>query len=87
MKKPSAPVENVPVLSRRSLLGATAAASALAALEVRAQAPAAPTAQAPAPAQLPGRFELEELSVAALQARMQAGQERARSLTETYLAR
>ena len=85
MKKPTPPGETAPVLSRRSLLGATAAASALAALDVRAQTPA-PTPQ-PTPAPAPGRFELEELTVAELQARMQSGKESARSLTEKYLAR
>jgi amidase len=35
----------------------------------------------------PQAFDLEELTIAALQQRMQAGQETARSLTEKYLAR
>ncbi|MBF5046441.1 amidase [Aggregicoccus sp. 17bor-14] len=90
MKKPTSPGDaSLPSLSRRTLLGATAAAGALAALDVRAQTPAPQPAApaAPAPAAAAARFELEEVTVAELQARMQAGRESARSLTEKYLAR
>jgi amidase len=87
MKKPTPPGEPSPVLSRRSLLGATAAASALVALDVRAQAPAAPAPQPSQPPRPPARFELEEVTVAELQQRLQSGAESARSLTEKYLAR
>jgi amidase len=78
-------------LSRRALLGAAAAGSALAALEpARAAAPAgpsAPTPGAPVPPLRPAPFALEEVGVAELQRRMAAGEETARSLAEKYLAR
>lgn len=88
MKKPS-----TSGLSRRAFLGGAAAASTLAALDVHAQAPAA----APAPAREAERssgaasrstpFELEESSLADLQAGLTSGKYTARSLTERYLAR
>jgi amidase len=47
----------------------------------------AASASAPARQQPPVRFDLEEVTVAALQQRMQTGQESARSIAEKYLAR
>jgi amidase len=75
-------------LSRRTFLGAAAAASALVTREAEAQTPAPNTArptEAPAPRATP--FELEEVTVAELQAGLASGKYTARSLTERYLAR
>jgi amidase len=47
----------------------------------------APSTTPPAPAPVPQAFDLEEMSIAELQRRMQSGQETARSLAEKYLAR
>lgn len=85
MKKPSSSG-----LSRRAFLGGAAAASTLAALDVQAQAPAvAPAREAERPAAAPRStpFELEEISLADLQAGLASGKYTARSLTERYLAR
>jgi len=62
-------------LSRRTLLGGTAAATALATLDVQGRAAAAEP------------FELEEATVAQLQAAMQSGAHTAQGLAERYLAR
>jgi amidase len=48
---------------------------------------AAASAPAPARRQLTARFDLEEVTAAALQQRMETGQESARSIAEKYLAR
>jgi amidase len=89
MKKPSSAGGNSQGLSRRTLLGATAAASTLVTLHAHAQAPArAPEPPAPAgPAPHPAPFELEEISIAELQAGLASGKYTARALTERYLAR
>jgi amidase len=86
MKKPDLPGSPPPGLSRRAFLGGTAAATALVTLEAQAQAPSTPAAPTP-PAATPRRFELEEATVAELQAAMQAGQHTAHGLAERYLAR
>lgn len=86
MKKPDLPGSPPPGLSRRAFLGGAAAATALVTLEAQAQAPSTPAAPTP-PAATPRRFELEEATVAELQAAMQAGQHTAHGLAERYLAR
>jgi amidase len=83
MKKPNLPGSPSPSLSRRAFLGGTAAATALVTLDSHAQAPAAP-ATAPASARA---FELEEATVADLQAAMKSGKHTAHGLAERYLAR
>ena len=81
MKKPNPTGSPSPGLSRRVFLGGTAAATALVTLDSHAQAPA------PAPAPASKAFELEEATVADLQAGMQSGRYTAQALTERYLAR
>ncbi|NVJ18831.1 amidase [Myxococcus sp. AM010] len=77
MKKTAASPGASVGLSRRVLLGGTAAATALASLEVSASA--APTPARP--------FELAEATVADLQAAMKTGALTAQGLAERYLAR
>jgi amidase len=77
MKKPNPTGSPSPGLSRRLFLGGAAAATALVTLDSQAQAPA-PASKA---------FELEEATVADLQAGMQSGRYTAQALTERYLAR
>ncbi|MCI0573269.1 MAG: amidase [Myxococcaceae bacterium] len=76
-------------LSRRSLLGAAAAAGALVALDADAQAsePVRGPDAAPRARPVGRRFELEEATVAGLQEQMASGKESAHSLAERYLAR
>ncbi|MCP3060318.1 amidase [Myxococcus sp. K38C18041901] len=66
-------------LSRRAFLGGTAAATALATLESSASPDATKS--------LPAPFELEEATVADLQAGMREGKYTAHGLTERYLSR
>jgi amidase len=88
MKKPTSPGGNPQALSRRTFLGAAAAASALVTLDAEAQTPAPGSARpAEAPAQRTTPFELEEATIAELQAGLTSGKYTARSLTERYLAR
>ncbi|WP_163988531.1 amidase [Pyxidicoccus caerfyrddinensis] len=88
MKKPTPPGSPSAGLSRRAFLGGTAAATALVTLDSHAQAPAAPPAgKAPVAAPASKPFELEEATVADLQAGMKSGQHTAHGLTERYLAR
>ncbi|MCP3142018.1 amidase [Pyxidicoccus xibeiensis] len=84
MKKPHLPGTPSAALSRRAFLGGTAAATALVTLDSHAQAAATPPA-ARAPAAQP--FELEEATVADLQAAMKSGKHTAHGLAERYLAR
>ncbi|AEI67052.1 amidase [Corallococcus macrosporus] len=77
MKKPAASSGAQGGLSRRALLGGTAAATALVSLDVPARA-------APAPAR---PFELAEATLVELQAAMRSGEHTARGLAERYLAR
>lgn len=79
MKKPAAASGSQGGLSRRALLGGSAAATALVSLDVSARA-----APAPAPVR---PFELDEATIAELQAAMQSGEHTARGLAERYLAR
>jgi amidase len=85
MKKPNPPGSLPPGLSRRAFLGGTAAATALVTLDSHAQAAATAPPAAKAPASKP--FELEEATVADLQAGMKSGKHTAHGLTERYLAR
>jgi amidase len=86
MQKPSAAITAAAPLSRRAFLGAGAAAGALAL--VTDAAVAAATGHAPdRPHDRVAPFELDELTVADLQAGMQSGRWTARALTERYLAR
>lgn len=71
-------------IDRRTFLERTAALSAAAAL---GPAVAARAAEAPPAARRPAPFELEELSIADLQAGMRSGKWTSKSITEAYLAR
>src|SRR4051812_35103379 len=71
-------------LSRRGFVGLAAAAAATAALPTRLVAAERRAAATSAPA---AAFELEEKTIAELQAGMQRGQYTAVGLTEQYLAR
>ncbi|AKQ66435.1 N-carbamoylputrescine amidase [Myxococcus hansupus] len=86
MKKPDSPPDSPAGLSRRALLGGTAVATALVSLDARGRAFAAgaPGKEAP-PAAKP--FEMEEKTVAELQAALASGEYTAQGLTERYLAR
>ncbi|GHH04368.1 amidase [Comamonas sp. JC664] len=86
MKKPDSPPGPPAGLSRRALLGGTAAATALVTWDVHGRAvAAAPSGKEAPPAAKP--FALEELTVAELQAAMVSGEHTAQGLTERYLAR
>ena len=88
MKKPTPSGSSSPDLSRRAFIGGTAAATALATSDSHAQAgAAAPVTRAAGPAPSSGPFELEEATVAFLQAGMKSGKHTAQGLTEHYLAR
>ena len=69
-------------IDRRTLLRYGAGGAAAAALA----GPAAKLARAETATSIPA-FELEEIPIAELQARLQSGRETSRSLTEKYLAR
>lgn len=80
MKKPTPPGHRSWEMSRRAFLGGTAAVTAMASLEASGN----PEEQ-PAPSVRP--FELEEATIAELQAGMGEGKYTAHGLTERYLAR
>jgi amidase len=71
-------------IDRRTLFRYGAATGILAAMPAGRSAPASP--HSPDPPSVPA-FDLEELTVAELQKRIESGAESARSLTEKYLAR
>ncbi|MFL5356094.1 amidase [Archangium sp.] len=87
MKKPLPSSGNPQGLSRRTFLGGAAAASTLVALDVQAESAPANTARASAPAPHGKPFELEETTVAELQAAMTSGKATAHGLAGLYLAR
>jgi amidase len=87
MKKPNSSGSPAPALSRRAFLGGTAAATALVTLDSQAQAPRPAGQAAPAGAPAAKAFELEEATVADLQAGLQSGKHTAHGLAERYLAR
>jgi len=87
MKKPTPSPGNPQGLSRRTFLGGTAAASTLVAMNVQAEPASGNAARTPAPAPRGAPFELEEATVAGLQAAMASGKHTAVGLTERYLAR
>lgn len=74
-------------LTRRDLMKAGLAGSALAAASPLLASPAAAAETAAAPATAPAPFELEEATIAGLQEGMRSGRHTARSITEAYLAR
>jgi len=78
----SADAARIPDPTRRTFLTAAATAAVLGTV-----GPAGARTASRQPAAEPPPFELEELTVADLQARMAAGQDTALSLTERYLAR
>ncbi|WNG25447.1 amidase [Cystobacter fuscus] len=84
MKKPSPSSGTPRELSRRTFLGGAAVASTLVALDVQAQ----PSVNSTPPAAPRGpAFELEEATLAGLQADLTSGKHTAHGLTERYLAR
>ncbi|MFP2927501.1 amidase [Pyxidicoccus sp. 3LG] len=85
MKKPDLSGTPPSGLSRRAFLGGTAAATALVTMDSHAQAATAAPASGKALAATP--FELEEATVADLQAAMKSGKDTAHGLAERYLAR
>ncbi len=74
------------MIARLRRLACTAALGAGIALSGCSPPPPPPSSSAAADA-APAAFDLEELTIADLQARMQSGQETARSLVDKYLAR
>ncbi|MFY0574940.1 hypothetical protein ACN28S_11715 [Cystobacter fuscus] len=84
MKKPSPSSGTPRELSRRTFLGGAAVASTLVALDVQAQ----PSMNSTPPATPRGpAFELEEATLAGLQADLTSGKHTAHGFTERYLAR
>lgn len=79
------------MIDRRRFIGASAAGSAAAALGVHGCAPADSTDAGPAnadtPVRTPPSFELDEATVADLQAAMESGERTARSIAQLYLER
>jgi len=74
-------------LTRRDLMKAGLAGSALAAAGPLLASPAAAAEAAAAPATAPAPLELEEATIVSLQEGMRSGRHTARSITEAYLAR